>query len=340
MKKIFLIILLLVSFYLIKTKHKDKEEIYIEEKVEEVIEKKEEVIEEIDDTVPSIVPNKDVLYIDKDNQFNPLDNISVVYGFTGGNTSCDKTVIEIGENIITCIAEGNNKLSSSASYKVIMTNTYQKNAIFFGDSIVYGFMSTPVGYSWANYINDNYDLNVVTNAGITDYRVSTYDDANKWLVSEVRSHYDDPYNYDFIILQGGINDIFYNTPIGSISGNRDINSFNINTFCGGLESYLYYVTNKWSNAKIGYIITYNTPKYRERGLSWSYADYKRYYDVTKEILDKWNIKYLDLSTEEFNNLLRVEDRIYLPDYLHLNNEGYRIISPYIYNFMQTLDKYN
>ncbi len=293
-----------------------------------------------DSTSPIISVANEQIYIDGDTKFDPVSNVNSQFGPSGGETTCDKDKLEIGENVITCTAKGNNDLTATASYKVIMSKTYKKNAIFFGDSIVYGFKSSPVGYSWANYIGDNYDLNVVVNAGISDYRVSTYDNPRKWLVDEVKSHYNDPNNYDFVILQGGINDLLYNTPMGSISDSKDINSFDARTFCGGLESYLYFVTSKWPNARIGYIITYNTPNYTERGLKWSYSDYKSYYDKTKEILNKWNIKYFDLSSDEFNNLLMVEQRKYLPDYLHLNNDGYKLVSPYIYDFMQTLDKYN
>ena len=56
-------------------------------------------------------------------------------------------------------------------------------------------------------------------------------------------------------------------------------------------------------------------------------------------VDKWNIKYINLASDEYNNILRVEEKTYLPDYLHLNRAGYEVVSPYIYDFMQTLDKY-
>ena len=86
-------------------------------------------------------------------------------------------------------------------------------------------------------------------------------------------------------------------------------------------------------------MTYYTPRYSERGITWSYDDYKKYYDKTKEVLNKWNIKYLDLFDEKYSDILLVNDRKYLSDYLHLNDEGYDVISPYIYEFMKTLDKY-
>ena len=290
----------------------------------------------VDSTIPVIKTISDEIYLDYDNEFDPLSNISTIYGISGGKTKCEKIKLEVGENVITCTAKGKNGLTSKINYKVIVSKTYQKKAIFFGDSIVYGFASSPVGYSWANYIGDNYDLALSVNAGINDYRVSTYDDVNKWLVNQVISHYNDENNYDFVILQGGINDVFYNTPLGEVSKSKNADSFDPNTFCGGLESYLFYVTNKWRNARIGYIITYNTPNYTENNLNFSY---KEYYDKTIQILDKWHIKYLDLTTKTFDSLLKVNEKTYLPDYLHLNNAGYNIISPYIYEFMQTLEKY-
>lgn len=300
------------------------------------IKKEEKVKEPTDNTIPIIRVLNEKIYIDGDTEFDPVKNIEAKFGTTGGKVTCTKE-LKVGTNTIVCTATGKNKLSTKANYEVIMSKTYHKNAIFFGDSIVSGFAAR--GYSWANYIGDNYDLSSSVNAGIMDYRLSTYDDPNKWLVTEVKSHYSDQQNYDFVILQGGVNDVIYNTPIGSISQSKDINSFDPKTFCGGLESYLYYVTNKWGNSRIGYIITYYTPNYTERGLKWSYNDYKKYNDKAIEILNKWNIKYINFATDEFNNILKVEERTYLPDYLHLNSQGYKIISPYIYNFMQTLDKY-
>lgn len=219
--------------------------------------------------------------------------------------------------------------------------TKNKNIVFFGDSITAGFGSKSKNYSWANYIGKNYDFATYTNAGISDYRVSTYDDANKWLVTQVKNHYNDKNNYDYIIMQGGINDMIYNTPLGNLSNSLDPNTFNKDTFYGGLELYIYNVVNKWKNAKIGYIITYYTPNYTERGLKWTYEDHKKYNDAIKNTLDKWKIPYLDLFEGKYNNqsysdLLKVTTKEYLSDYLHLNDKGYDLISPIIYEWIKTL----
>lgn len=265
------------------------------------------------------VKSKEVHILENEN-YNYLDNIV--------SSNNEKVVCQKNNDTINCKLD-----NKEVSYKIIYTVvTKNKNIIFFGDSITYGFLTK--GYSWAEFIKDNYDFNTVTNAGISDYRVSTYDDKNKWLTDTIISHANE--RYDYVIMQGGINDVLYNTPLGEITNSKRENDFDVNTFAGGFESYIYNAKKYFKDAKIGYIITYYTPNYTERGLKWSYDDYNKYIMMTKKILDKWNIKYLDLFNEEYSNILKVNTKIYLPDNLHLNYEGYKIIYPYIYDFIKSL----
>lgn len=265
------------------------------------------------------VKSKEVHILENEN-YNYLDNIV--------SSNNEKVVCQKNNDIINCKLD-----NKEVSYKIIYTMvTKNKNIIFFGDSITYGFLTK--GYSWAEFIKDNYDFNIVTNAGISDYRVSTYDDKNKWLTDTIISHANE--KYDYVIMQGGINDVLYNTPLGEISNSKSENDFDVNTFAGGFESYIYNAKKYFKAAKIGYIITYYTPNYTERGQKWSYDDYNKYIMMTKKILDKWNIKYLDLFNEEYSKILKVNTKTYLPDNLHLNYEGYKIIYPYIYDFIKSL----
>lgn len=265
------------------------------------------------------VKSKEVHILENEN-YNYLDNIV--------SSNNEKVVCQKNNDTINCKLD-----NKEVSYKIIYTVvTKNKNIIFFGDSITYGFLTK--GYSWTEFIKDNYDFNIVTNAGISDYRVSTYDDKNKWLTDTIISHANE--KYDYVIMQGGINDVLYNTPLGEISNSKSEDDFDVNTFAGGFESYIYNAKKYFKDAKIGYIITYYTPNYTERGLKWSYDDYNKYIMMTKKILDKWNIKYLDLFNEEYSNILKVNTKIYLPDNLHLNYEGYKIIYPYIYDFIKSL----
>lgn len=265
------------------------------------------------------VKSKEVHILENEN-YNYLDNIV--------SSNNEKVVCQKNNDTINCKLD-----NKEVSYKIIYTVvTKNKNIIFFGDSITYGFLTK--GYSWAEFIKDNYDFNIVINAGISDYRVSNFDDKNKWLTDTIISHANE--KYDYVIMQGGINDVLYNTPLGEISNSKSENDFDVNTFAGGFESYIYNAKKYFKDAKIGYIITYYTPNYTERGQKWSYDDYNKYIMMTKKILDKWNIKYLDLFNEEYSNILRVNTKTYLPDNLHLNYEGYKIIYPYIYDFIKSL----
>ena len=265
------------------------------------------------------VKSKEVHILENEN-YNYLDNIV--------SSNNEKVVCQKNNDTINCKLD-----NKEASYKIIYTMvTKNKNIIFFGDSITYGFLTK--GYSWVEFIKDNYDFKIVTNAGISDYRVSTYDDKNKWLTDTIISHANE--KYDYVIMQGGINDVLYNTPLGEISNSKSEDDFDVNTFAGGFESYIYNAKKYFKDAKIGYIITYYTPNYTEKGQKWSYDDYNKYIMMTKKILDKWNIKYLDLFNEEYSNILKVNTKTYLPDNLHLNYEGYKIIYPYIYDFIKSL----
>lgn len=265
------------------------------------------------------VKSKEVHILENEN-YNYLDNIVSSHN--------EKVVCQKNNDTIKCKLD-----NKEVSYKIIYTMvTKNKNIIFFGDSITYGFLTK--GYSWAEFIKDNYDFNIVTNAGISDYRVSTYDDKNKWLTDTIISHANE--KYDYVIMQGGINDVLYNTPLGEISNSKSEDDFDVNTFAGGFESYIYNAKKYFKDAKIGYIITYYTPNYTERGQKWSYDDYNKYIMMTKKILDKWNIKYLDLFNEEYSNILKVDTKKYLTDNLHLNYDGYKIIYPYIYDFIKSI----
>lgn len=265
------------------------------------------------------VKSKEVHILENEN-YNYLDNIV--------SSNNEKVVCQKNNDTINCKLD-----NKEVSYKIIYTMvTKNKNIIFFGDSITYGFLTK--GYSWAEFIKDNYDFNIVMNAGISDYRISTYDDKNKWLTDTIISHANE--KYDYVIMQGGINDVLYNTPLGEISNSKSENDFDVNTFAGGFETYIYNAKKYFKDAKIGYIITYYTPNYTERGQKWSYDDYNKYIMMTKKILDKWNIKYLNLFNEEYSNILKVNTKTYLPDNLHLNYEGYKIIYPYIYDFIKSL----
>ena len=294
----------------------------------------------IDEVMPTLKVKEEKVYIDIDTNYNVYDNVEYSFGRLGGTIKCSSETLDIGRNDIECDAIGNNGMTTSKIFTVYKSATYNKNAIFFGDSITAGYASD--NKSWAEVIKDKYDLNKVVNAGISDFRVSKYQRPHKWLGLEVLSHYNDNIDYDFVILQGGINDALIHAPLGKLSSTYT-DDLDLETFYGGLEGYIQTVINKWPNAKIGYIITYYIPNYDDH--IYSYEHFKLYYEALKEVLVKYNIPYLDLfagkkGLEKYSEILSIYSTKFLEDNLHLNYEGYQEIAPYIYVWMQNLNKYN
>jgi len=293
-----------------------------------------------DMTVPSLNIKEPIIYTSDDN-YNIYDNITCSFGISGGNVSCYGNTNEKNNSII-CQAIANNGLTVTKVYNILKSNTYKKSIIFFGDSITVGYGAKNGNYSFVDYIENHYDFKEVVNAGENDYRVSTYQRPNKWLGNEVINHLDDS-DYDYVIMQGGVNDALVNTPLGELSSTYD-SLLDTDTFYGGLEAYIRYVIGKWENAKIGYIINYYTPNYSEKGNVYSYEHYKEYYDAIKKTLLKYNIPFLDLfegkiGINSFSNILSVDTDTYLSDDLHLNDEGYNQIAPYIYEWISNLNNY-
>ncbi len=220
--------------------------------------------------------------------------------------------------------------------EVVLSNTLNKTAIFFGDSITYGHSGTPVGYSWANFLNDNYDFKKCVNAGRGGGMISDKQ-SEKWLVNNLESHKNE--KYDYVILHGGTNDIAKGVALGSYRKNDFSGKYDSKTFIGGLETYIYKAKKYWPEAKFGYIINYKTPNETNKNrIHLSVI----YYNKMKEVLDKWNIPYLNLfngKTEDsvnFEDILKVNTDNYIADALHLNKEGYDVISPYIYDWIKNL----
>ena len=294
-------------------------------------------IEDNNDGTPVITIKEDTIFLDKDEAFDYDSNVKVKFDKEGGNVEYLFDERE-DQKIVMVKAIGNNGLESTSSFVIDYQVTKGKNAIVFGDSIVFGLFAD--NYSFVDHLNDDYDFNVVIKAGLPDYRVSTYPDPDKWLGVLVKRHYSDDYDYDYVIMQGGVNDVLHSVPIGEISADKNYESFNTDTFMGGLEAYIYNVTTKWPNAKIGYIITYNTTSYTDGDKKWTDEDYKQYNDALKEVLNKWNVEYLDLYTDEFSEILKTDQPDNMDDGLHLNLYGHEIIAPYIYKWMKGLKRYS
>ncbi len=228
---------------------------------------------------------------------------------------------------------------------------YQKSALFVGDSIVNAVKDPDHPYyGWAGRIGTTNDMDW-KNAGISSATISTALESSypeNRVVNQLRENAGT--DYDYVILQGGMNDSYAEREIGEISESYDPKGFDIETFSGAMEELLYAAATLYEGAKIGFIVTYATPNSNWGGLT---ADNAAYFRRAKEICEKWEVPYIDLyegGVEEDGewksysyDILKVEsgENMYAsdPHEIHIGSKGYDVISPYIAEWMRTLQPY-
>ena len=229
---------------------------------------------------------------------------------------------------------------------------YQKSALFVGDSIVNAVKDPDHPYyGWAGRIGSAHDMDW-KNAGISSATIATALETSypeNRIVNQLWENADR--EWDYVILQGGMNDSYAEHEIGDISDGFDPEAFDTETFSGAMEELIYTAITAYPGSKIGYIVTYATPNSNWGGLT---ADNGAYFRRAKEICEKWGISYIDLfegGVEENGewrsysyDILNVEsgENMYAGDpyEIHIGSKGYDVISPYIAEWMKTLTPYD
>ena len=234
------------------------------------------------------------------------------------------------------------RLSKSNNYdyhyynfdKVDETNNLLKgNLLFFGDSICYG-----AGYTggYAKIIGELNPQAKIINKGVGGYTITQREGENNSILETLENNLNQ--EADYIIVEGGVNDSYHandTCPLGEMTQDYTDN-FNVNTFSGALEKifYLAQTNEKWYGKKICYIVTFKVPS----ALSKEGQTFFNYMKRAKEICEKWSIPYLDLfNTSNLNYYLDNHVTQYSTgDGLHPNENGYRLFTPQINNFLKTL----
>ena len=209
---------------------------------------------------------------------------------------------------------------------------YKKSSLFIGDSISYGAgadIANPVGYSWGGIIGEKNEMDWL-NVSIGGATIA--ESPATIIENELNAPCVESKDWDYIIVEGGINDAMKNTetgvcPLGTITPSLN-NKFDKTTFAGALEALFKRLIVTYPNAKIGYIVTFN--------IKWEPAyDSDKYFDLAKQICDKWGIQYLNLRD---NSILDNESFMenLLMDGCHPSTQGYETLSPIIEGWMKTL----
>ena len=216
-----------------------------------------------------------------------------------------------------------------------------KRALFIGDSICAATSRNETNTEhrgWPGRIEYSTAMDCV-NEGVSGASLSTIGPdggaSTKRILTQYMGVKDQ--DFDFIIMQGGINDAMGSAEVGSITTSFNVEDFDINTYAGALEELFYHVTQNHSNAKLGYIFTFKTPN-----LHRGRVDYMmEYYDAAKQICEKWNVPFLNLyEDEDLGKELKIDTNENLPDWLHPNTTGYDVLYKYIIYWMETLPVYS
>ena len=140
-------------------------------------------------------------------------------------------------------------------------------------------------------------------------------------------------HFDFIVMEGGVNDAWVSAEVGSVSTSFDVEDFDISTYAGALEELFYHVTKNHSSAKLGYMFTFQAPNFNTGRVK----DMSEYYNTAKQVCEKWNVPFLNMYEDEtLNEEMKVDTNECLPDWIHPNTEGYNVLYKYIMYWMETL----
>lgn len=143
---------------------------------------------------------------------------------------------------------------------------------------------------------------------------------------------------DYLILEGGLNDLYTSTPIGEMSDAEDFDfvDFDTSTFYGSLEYIIRNATVKLWQTKVGFIIM---PQMGQ-------GNWQNYIDAIIAVCNKWGVPYLNLHEYFYARLEKQKDQQWSKDFWTLNTDGtfnmhpgtwgYRWMNNVIFDFIDSL----
>lgn len=206
----------------------------------------------------------------------------------------------------------------------------EKTILTFGDSIMYGAGGSVGGF--AKIIADNNNMTLINKAlsGATICVNADYPTRGS-ILKQVEASIANNDTADYILIEGGFNDVFVNSicPLGVIS--NDYVTFDDTTFCGGLESLFKQALTKWYDKKKLFILGHNI--YRSFNDVSAPFDFwldlqNTRWDLAIEICEKWNMPYIDMRLSGFIPLTDTLLATYFAESnqsTHPNDEGYKLI---------------
>lgn len=203
-----------------------------------------------------------------------------------------------------------------------------KSIAFIGDSISYG-TNWQGGYGKIIGEENNMTVTNTSRGGATLAKNAQWtldSDGTRPCVLEMAEKLDG--EYDYIIVEGGINDFWAHVALGEMTEGFD-GGYNEDTVTGAVESIFYTIRNNHPESKAGFVIIHDPFTYDAE------AEFEPFYEMIKAVCDKWEVPYLDLYSQNNQQMgVNVRDaeqkRLYFAsndrpdgDGCHPNELGYR-----------------
>ncbi|MCR5256089.1 MAG: bacterial Ig-like domain-containing protein [Acetatifactor sp.] len=174
-----------------------------------------------------------------------------------------------------------------------------KKILFIGDSICYGTGTNVLlgEHPYPYWIGQLHPTATIVNDGIAGATVAYQDPSVGASIAQRimdgvydAAAYDD---VDVVVVEGGINDLMRNKPIGTIkTGNENIREkyykTNINTFAGAMEYTMKYLTQRFYNKRIVFMTVHRLTSAIAQWKQWAY------WECASEVCAKWSVEFLDL----------------------------------------------
>lgn len=210
---------------------------------------------------------------------------------------------------------------------------YGKTIYSDGDSIAVGAGSKNISY--AHLLAEKYNMKLTSraNSDTTIAMRTNAPEGKESIYERVMDMKKYGESFDYIILDGGINDVFKQVEIGEIS--KEVNAeFDKYTLLGALEGICQFLNMNYFSAKKLFVFIHTCIDSRDRQ--------KTIFKKMKEVLEKWGIPYVDIG--EVSNLSNCNSKTgsewessvakdyFASDMLHPNLLGYQeFYFPYVEN---------
>ena len=194
-----------------------------------------------------------------------------------------------------------------------------KSALYLGDSIAYGAADS-YGLSWAGRVAQTgmkYE-----NLAVSGWTLLGTDITGRGQIATQLDSASSDY-YDFVILEGGVNDILIAQDVQYGIDHDDIEA--------ALEDLIIKTKQKFAGSVIGYIIN------NEFGADSVTMEW--YIAMAKDVCERNGVAWIDLNSEPYVTE-NFDAKKHLPDGLHPNADGYDILSVAITEWMEGLAEEN